>query len=510
MKNKLLGALAFFITLMGHAQSSKITDISSFKPRSLSAIKDKNNTVNGYYLFYMVDKLKKGQREYMIQVLDQNLVEVARKTHIDDKNTYLLEGAFNEQSMMFALVNPVDKYATLLTYDKQANQTATHKIEFSKKEVDYLVYFKNNDMYPLLYPVEGRGFIYNKLEDNKKIGYTLKYYPTDGGKAWEYGSPEKSKDFKSVTPIEVNSKVVIAREDSRPNRLSTNITTTIKAIGVEDGKLLFERSYSKAKQPRLITNAFLASDNSVVLMGEYFKTGDNPIKDKSLGLFSEVIDLSGNTIKESFSSWEVDVAKLMKVNGSKVLDKGYIYFHDVIHTKSGEYYAIGEYYRKTANAGGIALAVLTRSAASNSMTQLTITNSVLFKFDKDFQLKSIQEFEKGKSRAPTATDYGSPQLNAAFMAQLGAFDYQYTQIDPVNDRFYACFIDVDREKGEGNKPYFKTIIYDEGEISEDKIPLKSNKKNFRVYPAKLGHVMWLEYNKKEKVLDLHLEKINIK
>src|SRR5690606_27793611 len=120
-------------------------------------------------------------------------------------------------------------------------------------------------------------------------------------------------------------------------------------------------------------------------------------------------------------------------------------------------------YRKTVSAGGVAMALLVNS--HNPVTQLTITNSVVFKFDKNFQLKSVQEFEKGKSRVPSATDYGSPQMNASYMAKLGWFDYEYTQIDPVNDRFYACFIDVEREKGEGNKPAFKTIIYDEGQLS---------------------------------------------
>ncbi|WNH08248.1 DUF6770 family protein [Thalassobellus suaedae] len=54
-------------------------------------------------------------------------------------------------------------------------------------------------------------------------------------------------------------------------------------------------------------------------------------------------------------------------------------------------------------------------------------------------------------------------------------------------------------------------MYDEGKLSEDKIYLQkdSGKIKFRVLPAKLGHIMLLEYNKKEKTLDLHLEKLNL-
>ncbi len=96
------------------------------------------------------------------------------------------------------------------------------------------------------------------------------------------------------------------------------------------------------------------------------------------------------------------------------------------------------------------------------------------------------------------------------MKSYGAFDYEYTQVDKLNDRFYACFIDYERIKGEKSKNAFKTIIYDEGKLSEDKIYLDNDSKDFRVLPAKLGNVLLLEYDKKQKSISLHLEKLNIK
>ena len=99
MKNRFLGALAMLAAFSGVAQSSKINDVASFNLRNASAIMDKNKNVDGYYFFYVGDKLKKGDREFTIQMLDQNLVEVARKNHIDNKYTYLMESSFNNQAM---------------------------------------------------------------------------------------------------------------------------------------------------------------------------------------------------------------------------------------------------------------------------------------------------------------------------------------------------------------------------------------------------------------------------
>lgn len=507
---KLALSAALALGLFAQGQTTTISNVSMFNLRNSGAIMNKDKGVDGYYFYYIVDKLKKGDREFAIQILDANLQDVATKSYIDNKNTFLMNTAFNNQAMMFAMANYKEKEITLITYDRQANQKDLFKIPLESKEAKAIQLQEQMGQLNVLFPVEDKGFLFNKVEDNKKIGYSLKYYPTDGGTKWEYNSPAESKEILYIEPIEVNKSVVVALEMSRPGALSRKITMTTKVIDINTGKLLFSREYSKKKNPRLITNAFLNADNTVVFMGEYFKEGDNIFDDKSLGLFTEVIDMTGNTVKENLISWTTDVAKLMKVKeGSKVKDKGYIYFHDVIKTQANEYYAIGEYYKKTVSGVGVAANLLI-GAGSASMTQLTIDDAVVFKFDGDFKLTKVLEFDKGKSRAPSLTDFGSPQLNAHALKHYGAFDYNYTQIDRKNDRFYAFFTDYERLKGESNKVAFKALICDEGEITQDKIYLTGNAKFSTVLPSKIGTVMLLEYDKKAKTISLHSEKLNIK
>lgn len=506
MKTKIL-LLLVFISYCSFSQTGKIGGVNDFLLRNAGPILDKNNDVDGYYFYYVVDKLKKGDNEFAIQILDKNLVEVAKKTYVDNKNTFLMKSSFNNQAMMFAMANLKEKRIELLTFDKQANQKETISIPLESKEAKYLAYMQQTGDFNILFPVDNKGFLFNKLEDNKKIGYSLKYYPTDGGKSWEYNSPDDTKEILMINPIEVNDKVVVALEFAKSSLLSRKVIIRTKIIDVNTGKLLFERENSKADKPRLITNAFLDKDNNVVLMGEYFKDGDNIFDDKSLGLFSEIINMNGKTIKENLTSWKDDISKLTKISKNFIDEKGYVYFHEIVKTNNNEYYAIGEFYKKTASAVGIAGTVL--SGGRGATTQLSITNAVVFKFNSDFKLISIKEFEKSISRAPSLTDFGSPQLNAHALKAYGAFDYEYTQIDRANNRFYACFIDYERIKGEKNKNAFKTIIYDEGELSEDKIYLEQGDKDFRVMPAKVGSVLLLEYNKKLKEISLHLEKINI-
>ncbi|HLN95460.1 MAG TPA: DUF6770 family protein [Flavobacterium sp.] len=512
MKKTLLMAAIVLLGFVAQAQNEKtLTDIGTFYLRNTGAMVDKNKDVDGYYFYYVMDKLKKGQREFAIQILDKNLTEVAKKTYVDDKNTTLIESSFNNQNILFLMANFDKKKMTLLTFDRQANQTSKVDMPLSSKEARYYQgMIQYGMMPPALFAVDNKGFLFSKLSDNDKMGYSLKYYSSEGGKGWEFNSPADSDEVVSISPLEVNEKVVVALEMARPGALSRKISTRIKVIDINTGKLLFEREYNKNAKPRFINNAFLNGDNTIVFMGEYFKEGDNVLDDKSIGLFTEVIDFSGKTLSENFSSWDGDVSKVMKVKNGKVSDKGYVFFHDIIKTGNQHYYAIGEYFRKTANAGGIAANILSRGASTAGNTQLTITDAVVFHFDANFKLVSVQDFDKGTSRVSNLADFGSPQLNAHITKVMGGFDYVYTQRDPANDRFYASFIDYERLKGESNKFAFKSIIYDDGQLSQDKIYLNSKSKEFKVLPGKVGYVLLMEYNKKEKSISLHLEKLNIK
>lgn len=511
MKNTFTLLFACLCMISINAQEKSLNEITSFKIKNSGALMDKNNDVDGYYFYYQVDKLKKGMREYAIKMLDNNLNDIATKSYIDNKKTVLADSKFNNQALMFAMINLKEKQYKLVSFDRQGEKRKDVVISVNKKEMKWLSYMVNSGNFNLLFPVDNKGFLFNYIRDNKKIGYGLKYVATDGGKSWDFNSPDEVKEILSINPIEVNEEVVVALQTSKKSMMSQKVNFKILVIDINTGKLLFKKDFDRENNPRLITNAFLTDDKNVVLLGEYFKKGDNILKDKSLGIFAQVNDLKGEVVSDSKVSWEKKINKMMPPESDgKKRKRGYVYFHDIVRTQTGSYYCIGERYRKTASAGGIALAVLSRGQSGN-LTQLTITDAVVFEFDNDFNLKDINVFEKGKSRAPSLADFGSPQLNAHALKAYGAFDYQFTQLDTDRDRFYATFIDYERLKDEENKLAFKAVMYDEGNLSEDKIYLNKSKRRivYRVLPAKLGHVMLLEYNKKEKTLDIHLEKLNI-
>ncbi|MGV6830736.1 MAG: DUF6770 family protein [bacterium] len=506
MKNKLLLVLFGLCFCIGQSQEKTLNDITEFKIKNSGAFMDNNNDVDGYYFFYEVDKLKKGMREYAIKMLDKNLNDIATKSYIDNKNTILAQSNFNNQQLMFAMINLKERQYKLVPFDRQGNQGDEVVISVSKKEVRWLSQMMKSGNFNLLFPIDNKGFLFNYIRDNKKLGYGLKYIATDGGASWDYNSPDDIKEIQMINPIQATEDYIMAIQTSKPSLLSKKVDMKLVVLDINDGSVLFSRSFNREDDPRLVTNVFVNEEKQIVVLGEYYNPGDNVINDESQGLFLKVVDSEGNDVVENKVNWQKIDQYIPKEEGKKA-KRGYVYFHDIIRTQKGTYLGIGEKYRKTVSLKGMLL----NGQVGSGMTQLTITDALFVEFDKDFTLQDIKVVKKGKSRVQNLADFGSPQLNAHVIKAIGGFDYQYTQIDKKRDRLYAMFVDYERLKGEKNKSAFKSIIYDNNELSEDKIYLKNSKGSitFRALPAKLGNVMLMEYDRKKKTLEIHLEQLNV-
>lgn len=495
-KSKLI-LLAFLTTTLSLAQSKKIQEVGNFAIRNADVIKDKNSNVEGYYFFYAIDKLKKGQLEYNIQILDNNLNEVAKKTYVDDKYTTVMTSGYNNEAMMFAMFNPEKNFVKLLSFDKQANQRDI--VEIPLKFSESLLYKEllASNLNIFLMPVEDRGFLFNRLIDNKKLGYAINYYPTDGGKAWTYQTDPKSNEWLTANIIEATQDHVVVLEMARNGKYSSKTNLTALVLDAKTGKLIFKKEYVKKANPRTITNAIF-TDNSVIFMGEYFNPDDNVFFAKAIGIFGEEINMTGETINESLVSWKNDVDPMLKESGNS--DDGNVMLHKMVRTENGDIFAIGERYKKNPKNIGFV-----KTSPGMPSASLLITDVLSFKFNSSLKLTEIKKFDKGTSFL---------NVPAAFAKYYGFFDYGFTQIDKKNDRFYAMFLDAERAgvKRKNIKYAYKAIIYDDGQLSEDKIELSSEDsldKTIRMIPAKVGFIALIDFDKELKEINVRLEKVNI-
>jgi hypothetical protein len=147
--------------------------------------------------------------------------------------------------------------------------------------------------------------------------------------------------------------------------------------------------------------------------------------------------------------------------------------------------------------------------ALKALPKVKVTDMILIKFDKDFNVKEAKIYEKNTNTLPMPSTMGLatlPMLGKLLKA-YGGFDYSYTQTNKDNSSFSVCYSDYVKDK-DYKGGTFNSISYNEGKITTDRINTKSDATRSYILPGKQGQVLILDYYKKAKKLDAHFEKLN--
>jgi hypothetical protein len=220
------------------------------------------------------------------------------------------------------------------------------------------------------------------------------------------------------------------------------------------------------------------------------------------------MDMNGKIIKSKYNSFQREIAKYLNVNSKgQIGDMGYVFFHSIFQTEDGNYFAIGEGYKKAASAGGIAMSVLSGSY-NGSATKLVVTDMLMLQMNSNFDLVSGKIYEKNNNNFNLAgADFANAHTLALIAKNYGAFDYAYTQLGKNKSSFVSAYTDYERGKDYKGLT-FNSISYVNGKITNDKINLSTKATSMIVLPAKPGSVVIMEYFKKDKRVDVRMEKIN--
>ncbi len=253
----------------------------------------------------------------------------------------------------------------------------------------------------------------------------------------------------------------------------------------------------------------LKDSRKVLVMGSYFDVNANIAKDASLGLALYEIDTKGKILSKTYNTWGGDFAKYLPTTAKgKIEDVGYLYVHKLLKTPEGKLFVVGEGYKRKASALGIGLMVLSRGGSNAGVTKIVITDMVMMEFNDKYKVTNATIYDKTQNDATVTniSDYYSQHAIATMLKMWGSFDYEFTTSEPDNSTFTVCYSDWVRSSDYKGQT-FNTIRYTGSKFTTDKIELKSKASSMKVFPAKSGSVMILEYFKKDKRLDLRLEKL---
>lgn len=512
MKKFVFAAGLMLAAVCSQAQKLSIENVHKVALRNSDAIKE-GSEVKGYYFFYVSDKIDKRTNEYTLQITDNNLTKLKDVKFQDSKDVVILESSFNGTDLAFLFYNDDSRMLDYQLYGADGKKKFTYSRELTKKEeaLFHQIYGQNEDdadqAFKGLYPVEGKGFLsLMPSREDKDFTFQVDFFSSEKRKQWSYTPTEGGKLFTGDYLGTYNGVVYIEVLKST-RRGDLNPDSYILGLSQENGKLLFEKPTDRLKYSFYPTSMSLINGKSYVY-GEYYDPGANVLKAKSLGFAFVGIDEKGKITSEKYCSWTLDMSKYLNVSSKgKIDDFGYVYMHNMLPTADGSIYAIGEGIYKVANTLGILASVATQS--TQSMAKVKVTDMILIKFDKDFNVKEAKIFEKNTNTIPMPATLGLstlPLLGRILKAH-GYFDYSYTQINKDNTSFSVCYSDY--VKGKDYKGgTFNSITFNEGKITTDKINTKSDATRSSVMPGKQGQVLIMDYYKKAKKIEIHFEKLN--
>ena len=499
-----------------------IENVRSASLRNSGTIQE-NREIKGYYAFYQSDKIDKHTNEYTLQLTDENLNKVKDIKFEDDKNVRLLESAYNGNSIMFLFYNSKEKTLEYRSYGFDGKEKMSYTKELgnrSKALLEQTYSMKGEEGENKgLFDIENKGYVtIYPVKDGKYYSYEVNYFFTDRKKQWTYEAAEEQDDkWNNAVYLGATDSLLMFEVIKQKTLLGGNPHSWLLGLNMFTGRKTFEISTEKEGDYKFYPEniSTIAGSNNFLLMGTYYDGDGKIMKDQSLGLGMWTMDTKGKITAKKYNSWEKDFSKYLNTTQrGRVADVGYLFFHKIVQTDDGNFFAVGEGYKKVVNAGSTVLkglSILTGGGgrSGSAAFKIKVTDLVTLQFNPAFEVTGAKIYDKFSNSVamPEGAGYLSPHTMAIIVKGLGGFDYDYTKVSKEKNSFtvgYSDYEKIDEYKG----GTFNSISYNDGKITTDKINLKSKASSVKVFPAKTGSVMIMEYYKKEKRLDFRMEKLN--
>jgi hypothetical protein len=477
--------------------------------------------LKGYFTFYVSDKISKKVNQYTVQILDNNLNKIKDIVFEDDKNVEILESSYNGNSIMFLFFNDKERTLEYRAYGYDGKVKHTYTKELNKRSsnlIEYTYGHKSEEgQNEALFSVDKRGFAtVFPVKEGKYYSYEVNYFGTEQKTQWSFEAAEEQEDkWSSAVYLGASEKTLFFEVVKQKRLMGGTPHSWLLGLDIATGKKTFEiitEAEDYKFYPMNITK--INGTDNMLLLGTYYDADAKIAKDASLGLAAWTIDNSGKVTAKKYNSWQNDIGKYLTLDKKgRVGNVGYIYFHKILQTSDGNFFAVGEGYQKVVSGAGVALnalSMLSGGGGSNiSNFKIKITDMVTLQFSPKFEIKNAQVYDKNNSSVelPAGAGYLSPHTMALLVKSWRGFDYDFTQTNKEHTRVSVGYSNYERSK-EYKGQTFNAITYDNGKTTTDKIELASKARWLRVFSAKAGFIMIMEYFKKEQKLEMRLEKLN--
>ncbi|MDJ1466617.1 DUF6770 family protein [Xanthocytophaga flava] len=439
-----------------------------------------NNEVKGYYSLYLLDSTKKEPlKTYLFLIQDENLRKLDSVEIKQEKDIRLQSIVFNGQAfgVLFSKIDftgpKIMEKHILLSYDRNLKQ-------LGKTEKKDRVYFNKVK----LVSIPNEGFI---LYAHMTTKYTNQLH-----QQWEYNREYSWEntfaDSKYLGSLQIREDAYTTeKKDTSKFYRNTLIVQDITTGNLLASVPLWDKTYYM--EPNKVIYDSL--NHSMDVFGDLYTKNTLYVFSQNTGLFHLKIDISGKILRRDFNLWTTAFQGFFNEK-AKTKQGINFFFHDILQTKDGTIFLIGEEHSRT-------------------FSRLVAYDIVIFELDSTFTLKEIHTFAKTKQRKRTTDGLNNSmhhRLKSLSSSKNGYFDYRFSQLTDKGNGFIAAFLDPLESK---DKIQFMILVYTpEKNFGIDRItPNYTSAIKTVIEEAKSGYIKISQYDSKKKKLDMQLVKINI-
>lgn len=474
-----------------------------------------NKQIKGYFFLYQSDKIDKNTNEYTLQILDENLNKVKDIKFEDSKTISLIEAAYNSNSLAFLFNNMDENTTDLRVYDLNGKLKFAYSNSYDRKTENWSRYATQYDTEEggnnMLFDLGEKGYAtLMPLSEGKHLTYQLNYFNSQTKQQWSY-TPDDEEKISIPEFLGVSNDVIILQTLKKSHLIGNQYNGHMIGVNFVTKRVVFDiDNEDENEEFKFVPTGVEAipSSDKLMVLGSYFNKKDNIVKDFSQGLAIYTVDGKGKILSKTYNSWARDFSKYIPTNAKgKFEDVGYVFIHKVVQLPDGKLFVVGEGFKRQASITGIALKTLGAFSGGN-VTKVTITDLVIMEFDNTYKVTNATIYNKTNNNAAVGalSDRTTQHAIGMLIKAMGLFDYEFTTTDTENGEFTVTYSDWVRDK-EYTGQTFNSLRYNGTKFTQDKIELKSKASRLKIYPAKAGSIMIMEYFKKDKRLDFRLEKL---
>ncbi len=452
--------------------------------------------VDGYYF---LNRSREGWGRnavytYSLEITDHNLDPVGTKVFTSEEEIQITDVVYNGTYLAVRLVNIEEEKVWVEVIDAQGNTINTVDLRYDKiYDIPSNSAATQKDTGPRLIPTSN-GFISfrNYTTKNRLLSpraYELQMIAND---TEDPGWTQQSQDIEglSITSayLGYHKGILMTIESAFPFWGNAG-TKSFVAYDAASGDEVFRTNADDIYQYGQADKAVFLNDYILVAIRIKDETETSRVPVPTIGLQLVALDYDGNLAKQSSLSYKTELASQLGLEverRGKIEELGILFLNDFVINQNEEIILALEGFTKK--------------------PRLSVNDAILVHVDSELQLQSIDRMAKpATARKPafSTTEISEYSLVSTATSQ-GLVDFQFQDILP--NGVITAFLNYEATSRREGRWTIYTSFFDGESFTTQSLPLDPECTHARIYPARAGYIMVMEYYEEELRLETRLER----